>query len=88
VFLDLGGLMPVGYTELWADSRYGQRGREDVLEGFDGEDWIPLSQGTSVGRRKLDHCPSTPVSQVRVRITQSVGTPLIRKFQVHPGVLN
>jgi hypothetical protein len=42
-----------------------------------------LSHGTAVGRRYLVRCPATPVSKVRVRITKSVGTPLIRKFQIH-----
>ncbi len=88
VLLDLGGPKAIGYADLWEDYRYGQRIREYVIEGFDGKGWIPLSQGISVGRRKLDHCPPTPVSQVRVRITRSVGSPLVRKFQVHPRLLN
>ena len=86
--LDLGGLQEIGTTDLWEDYRYGQRIREYVIEGFNGKEWVILSQGTAVGRRKIDHCPSSPVSQVRVHVTKSVGTPLIRKFEVHPRLPN
>jgi alpha-L-fucosidase len=85
---DLGGLKEIGYTDLWEDYRFGHRIREYVIEGFNGKEWIPISRGTAVGRRKIDHCPSTPIVQVRVRITKSVGEPLIRKFQVHSGAPN
>jgi len=84
VRLDLGGLKSIGYADLWEDYQYGHRIREYVIEGFNGQDWVPLSHGTAVGRRKIDPIPSSPVSQVRVRVTKSVGTPLVRKFQVHP----
>jgi alpha-L-fucosidase len=88
LLLDLGGLKEIGYTDLWEDYRFGHRIREYVIEGFNGKEWIPISRGTAVGRRKIDHCPSTPIVQVRVRITKSVGEPLIRKFQVHSGAPN
>lgn len=86
VDLDLGGSKEPGYTDLWEDYRYGHRIREYIIEGFDGKKWVMLSRGTAVGRRKIDACPSMAISHVRVRVTKSVGTPLIRKFQVHPRV--
>jgi alpha-L-fucosidase len=88
ILLNLGSAVEIGYTDLWEDYRYGHRIREYVIEGFDGKEWIPLSRGTAVGRRKIDACPSPPISQVRLRISQSVGIPLIRKFQVHPRLSN
>ena len=85
VVLDLGGMKTIDYADLWEDYRYGHRIREYVVEGFDGEEWFELESGTAVGRRKIDPFPPETVSKVRVRITKSVGTPLIRKFQVHFG---
>ncbi len=86
VILDLGGMKEFGYTDLWEDYRFGHRIREYVIEGFNGKEWIPVSRGTAVGRRKIDPCTPQSVTQVRVRITKSVGTPLIRKFQVHAKI--
>lgn len=57
--------------------------REYVIEGYDGNTWIELARGTSVGHRKIDPVTAKSATKVRVRITKSVGTPLIRKFQVH-----
>ncbi len=37
------------------------------------------------GRRKIDPINPVTVSKVRVRVAKSVGTPLVRKFQVHAG---
>ena len=87
VVLDLGGSKKVDYSDLWEDYRYGHRIRQYVVEGFQDEkgQWIELSHGTAVGRRKIDPFPAQEVSKIRVRIIQSVGTPLIRKFQVHFG---
>ncbi len=84
--LDLGGKKEIGYTDLWEDYRYGHRIREYVIEGFDGRLWFELSKGTAVGHRKIDPCPAASVSTVRVRVTKSVGTPLIRKLQVHASL--
>jgi alpha-L-fucosidase len=81
--LNLGSLKNVGYVDLWEDYRYGHRIRAFVIEGFDGKGWVKLFEGTAVGRRMLARCNPIEVSQVRVRITESVGTPLIRRLQVH-----
>jgi alpha-L-fucosidase len=83
IMLNLGGMKNIGYTDLWEDYRYGQRIREYVIEGYDGNNWIELARGTSVGHRKIDPVGAKSVTEVRVRITKSVGTPLIRRFQVH-----
>jgi len=81
--LNLGSLKNVGYVDLWEDYRYGHRIRAFVIEGFDGKGWVKLFEGTAVGRRIIARCNPIEVSQVRVRVTESVGTPLIRRLQVH-----
>ena len=81
--LDLGGRRNVGYVDLWEDYRYGHRIRAFVIEGFDGTKWTQLFEGTAVGRRLIVRLPPTELTQVRVRVTQSVGTPLIRRLRTH-----
>lgn len=86
VNLNLPKPQTVGYVDLWEDYRYGHRVRAFVIEGFDGKSWTTLFEGSAVGRRMLARCKPTTVSQLRVRVTQSVGTPLIRLFQAHAPV--
>lgn len=84
--LSLGRKAAVGYVDLWEDHRYGHRIRKFVIEGRGDGEWVKLAEGTAVGRRFLWPVTTTEVREVRVRVLESVGTPLIRKLQVHaPG---
>ncbi len=86
VFLKLDKPCSIAYTDLWEGYQYGQRIRSYKIEGRDATtgNWIKIAEGTSVGRRKIDPIiPATEVDQLRVKIISSVGTPLIRMFQVH-----
>ncbi|MEG1663755.1 MAG: alpha-L-fucosidase [Mucinivorans sp.] len=85
--IELAQECQVSCTDLWEEYQYGQRIRQYVIEGLDcaTQQWVLLSQGSSVGRRKIDKIENSPsLSKVRVRILNSVGTPMIRKFMVHP----
>ena len=42
---------------------------------LDGETWQLLSKGTTIGYRKLDRFPPTPVRHVRLTITDAIGRP-------------
>jgi len=81
--IDLGGVKRINCADLWEDYRLGHRIRAYVLEGRVNGDWVKLSQGTSVGRRKLDLFAPVMVDRVRIRVTKMVGEPVIRRFQVH-----
>ena len=73
----------INCADVWEDYRLGHRIRQFVVEGLVGDQWTPLAEGTAVGRRKLVFFPATQVAQARVRVTNSVGTPVIRLLQVH-----
>lgn len=86
VLLKLDKPSRIAYTDLWEEYQYGQRIRAYQIEGRDATtgNWIKIAKGTSVGRRKIDPIVlKSEVDQLKVKITSSVGTPLIRKFQVH-----
>ena len=86
VFLKLDKPCRIAYADLWEDYQYGQRIRAYEIEGRDATtgNWIKIAEGTSVGRRKIDPIKLiNVVDQLKVKIRSSVGTPLIRKFQVH-----
>lgn len=80
---DPGGPKIINCVDLWEDYRLGHRIRAFEVEGLTGGQWIRLTQGTSVGRRKLLFFPTVSVERVRVRVTRSVGVPTIRLLQLH-----
>jgi len=84
--LDLGSPTPVNHAVIMEDYWYGERIRRYVLEGFDGKQWVRLSQGSHVGRKRIDRFPDVTVSRLRLRVTRSVGEPLIRCFQAFRAV--
>jgi hypothetical protein len=81
--IDLGGPQRVNCADLWEDYRLGQRIRSYVIEGRVNGAWTRLTEGSAVGRRKIDMFPPVLADRVRVRIMQKVGEPVIRLFQVH-----
>ena len=76
----------IAYTDLWEEYQYGQRIRIYEIEGREAATgkWIKIAEGTSVGRRKIDPIThAAEVDRLKLKVISSVGTPLIRKFQVH-----
>jgi len=65
----------------------GQRIREYKVEGLANGKWMLLSQGSSVGRMKIDDFPTTKVSRLRLTVSQAAGIPLVRSFKAYhvPG---
>ncbi|MCX6877947.1 MAG: alpha-L-fucosidase [Verrucomicrobia bacterium] len=81
--LDLGDARRVNCSDVWEDFQLGHRIREYVIEGRVSGTWVKLVQGTAVGRRKLDFFAPVMADRLRLRVVQSAGDPLIRKFQAH-----
>jgi alpha-L-fucosidase len=72
----------LNHAVLMEDYREGERIRAYVLEGLIDGQWKELSRGISVGRKKIDSFRSVLVSRVRLRVTESVGESIIRRFSV------
>lgn len=81
--IDFGAPRRLNCSDLWEDYRLGHRIRAYTVEGRANGAWTVLATGTAVGRRKLDLFAPVTVDRVRVRVTQAVGEPVIRRFQVH-----
>ncbi len=74
--VDLGRTIMVGIADLREDIERGQVVARYVLEGSDGGAWRELSQGTTIGFRKLDRFTPVAVRRVRLRIEDAVAAPL------------
>ena len=61
----------------------GERIREYVIEGMVDGAWVQLAKGTAVGHKKIDKFEPVRLAKVRIRVTKSVGEPLIRRVAVY-----
>ncbi len=61
----------------------GQRVEEYRIEAWDGQDWKQISEGTTIGHKKLDRFPDVTTSKVRLTIVKSQASPLIRAFGLY-----
>lgn len=73
----------INCVDIWEDYRLGHRIRSFVVEGYINGQWKWLAEGKSVGRRKLLFFPTVETDRVRVRVTESVGTPVFRSVRLH-----
>ena len=66
------------------DYREGHRVRRYVLEAREPDGtWRTVNEGTSVGRKRIVMFEPLTATQVSLRITESVGEPLIRSMTAH-----
>jgi len=76
---------PLAWIRLEEDIVAGQSVAQYVVSGYDGTEWLPLSQGSTIGYAKIDAVLETrPISRVRVQVTNAVGTPGTLRVHVYP----
>ncbi len=73
--LDLGMPRTVGIARLEEDIARGQAVARYRLQGSSGGDWTDLSQGTTIGHRKLDRFAPALVRRVRLVIEETIVPP-------------
>ncbi len=83
VELDLGGRKKIDHVVSMEEIAYGHRVRFYFIEGFDGEKWIYLASGISLGHKRIDYFEATELEKVRIRVPKHVGTPLIRSLAAY-----
>jgi len=61
----------------------GERVRQYVVEGLSGGKWTALCGGSAIGHKKIDAFAPVRVEAVRLRVTESVGLPLLRRLSIY-----
>jgi alpha-L-fucosidase len=84
VELDLRRPTPVNHVISMEDISQGERVRAYRLEGLVGRQWKVLyGEGISIGHKKIDRFPTETLSRVRLVVTRSVETPIIRRLAAY-----
>lgn len=65
------------------DISKGERVRAYELDAMVAGEWKTVAKGTSVGHKRIEQIPRAAVQAVRLRITDSVGEPIIRRLSLH-----
>ncbi|MBX3253048.1 MAG: alpha-L-fucosidase [Chitinophagaceae bacterium] len=74
---------PVNHIVTMEDYREGERIRAYNIEGWMDNEWKLLYSGSSVGRKKIDFFKDVTVSKIKLTITKSAATPLIRSLTAY-----
>jgi len=81
--LKLASVMTVDHLQLREDIRSGERVREFVVEGREEDgSWRVLLRGTQIGARQLVPIAPINLTELRLKLEQSIGRPVIRDFSV------
>ncbi len=78
--VDTEGPVDVNTVVLSEVAGIGAPVKEYRVEGMVDSDYVLLSQGTTIGERKVDRFPTATVWKLRLTVLGSEGHPAIRKF--------
>ena len=65
------------------DVSQGERIRGYAIEGLVDGAWRELARGTAVGHKRIDRFEPVRVAKARIRVTRSVGEPLVRRIALY-----
>ncbi len=80
--VDLGQATTFNRVMIQEDIRLGQRVEAFTIEAWDGSQWKPVSQGTTIGYKRLLRFPDTTAARVRLTITKARACPTIAALSV------
>lgn len=83
--LDPDQYITISIADLREDITQGQRIARYRLDGQTADEWHTLSEGTTIGYRKLDRFAPTTVRRIRLSILESVDTPLPVQLGLYAG---
>jgi len=81
--LDMEGPVDINALDLSEAPGFLGRVQEYKVEGETNSDWKLLSQGTTIGERKIDRFPTVTVWKVRLTLLKTTAYPAIRKFGLY-----
>jgi alpha-L-fucosidase len=81
--VDLGKAATFNSAMIQEDIRLGQRVEAFSIEAWDGSQWKPVAQGTTVGYKRLLRFPTVLARKVRLSVSRARACPAITAFGVY-----
>ncbi len=81
--LDFGRMVTVGVVRLEEDVSKGQAVARYSVAGFDGAEWKPLSNGTTIGYAKIDRVVPRAIRRVRLVVEETLAPPVILAIRAY-----
>lgn len=82
--LKFENLQKINQVVLQEEISEGERVRAYELHGLTSDDrWTPIAKGTTVGHKRIERFDSVDVTAIRLQVTQSRATPLVRTFAAY-----
>jgi len=81
--IDVEGPLDINAVEIVEANGFEGRVQEYKVEGMVQSDWLLLSQGTAIGKQKIDKFPANTVWKVRVTILKAKDYPAITKIGLY-----
>ena len=73
----------INFVSIMEDLRQGQRVRRYAVDGRVNGQWRELCAGESIGHKRIQQFDRATVDAVRLRVTESVGEPILRQLAVY-----
>ncbi|MDR1864125.1 MAG: alpha-L-fucosidase [Bacteroidales bacterium] len=70
----------IDHVIIQEDIVFGQRVRQYAIEGFTENKWTQLSNGLSIGQKRIERFSPVEVTSVRLRVDESAFPPVIKRF--------
>jgi alpha-L-fucosidase len=83
VNLKLPELQTVNQVVLMEDITQGERVREFIIEGKTTDGWQEIFEGSCIGHKFIHRFDAVSLSEIRLKISESVGIPQIKDFTVY-----
>lgn len=83
ILLPLKSAEKISQVVIMEDIASGEHIRKYQVDGLAKGGWIKLCEGISVGHKRIQQVNSPPVKALRLLITQSSGTPLVKEFAAY-----
>lgn len=83
VELQWSSLQSIQYIVLKEQIEFGQRIKEFVVESWQGNQFVEIARGTTIGHKRILDVKNQNTTKLRLRITQSKATPVLEAVEVY-----
>jgi alpha-L-fucosidase len=73
----------IHYIAIKEQIEFGQRVKEFVVESFQGNRFVEIAKGTTIGHKRILEIPGMRSNKIRIRTTQSKAKPVLQEIEVY-----